>query len=273
MTFADFMPRQSEGVFGHPCPAKRRGGHTDTRFMPVRRSVPATAVTRSAPMEMRFVDAARLPALLRRRQKRRKIWKLHPLVCEILQNWKSHILHAQLNGRPGKCFEFYRMSVSSLFDTSLSLNSPYGNKLCNRSRDLKTASWWARGAGRCHASPKTSATVVEYRALDCRRPWEGCRVTDTSEIFMSLWPRSVIYVSCFPKLFSRPRGRQKKKASLMPLTLITDSTTPPLRFMSADRTTCLAHLGYTGVEYWPMLFLLTCTVATEHRIQAIVSTL
>jgi hypothetical protein len=46
---------------------------------------------------------------------------LRPLICQRLQNGAFHTLHAQLKGRPGKCFEFQRMSISSLFNTSLSI--------------------------------------------------------------------------------------------------------------------------------------------------------
>jgi hypothetical protein len=53
--------------------AKRRSGHMDTCFMPVRGSFPATALTHSTQMEMGFLNEACLPAILSRTQKRRRM--------------------------------------------------------------------------------------------------------------------------------------------------------------------------------------------------------
>jgi hypothetical protein len=73
----------------------------------------------------------------------------------------------------GKIFEFYRMSVSSLLDSSLSINSPHENKLFNRSTDSKTASRCAHGAGSFHASPKNTVRCARLR--EALRRLQDCR--------------------------------------------------------------------------------------------------
>jgi hypothetical protein len=99
----------------------RHGGHTDQFLTSVLGSFPAIAENTLHGDRDGFRMWSLFICTLRQRRKRRRKRRLHPLICERLQNEKFHILYVQRKRYCGKFIEFYRMPISSLVRISLSI--------------------------------------------------------------------------------------------------------------------------------------------------------